>query len=142
MPEEILYAFTSGAVTDVTGGRRNLAIVGKWTSEFYFPSGIVFFRTRDGLYRSYVRALWKFARMVPAPGFEMVSKSVLANLRAVDSIDLGNQRIKTLSYAVEESEFSWPLELVVVRRDYLKRIRSCFAMPPRVRTGPSSTGQR
>jgi hypothetical protein len=54
----------------------------------------------------------------------------------VDSISLGRHRIKTLSYAVEESEISWPIEFVVVGRDHLKRIRSRFVMPLRPRSDP------
>jgi hypothetical protein len=60
----------------------------------------------------------------------------VANLREVDAIALGAQRIKTLAYAVEESELSWQFDLVVVGRDYLQQIRRRFGMPSRPRANP------
>lgn len=138
-PEEILYAFTAGAVRIDAAGRRVLAVVAKWVAKLCFPSGIVFLRTRKGIYRTYVRTLREFKRNVAGRRFEPVSRSVVANLEAVRSVDLGRQRVKTLSYAVEESELSWALELVTVSRKYLPRIRECFAMPRRLSTSPSRT---
>ena len=134
-PEEILFAFTLGAVR-AAGGARHPAIVAKWTAKLPFPRATVFLRTRTGIYRSYLRTLREFKSKVPAARFDVVSQSVVANLREVDSISLGRHRIKTLAYAVEESELSWPVELVVVGRDRLKRIRSRFGMPPRPRANP------
>jgi len=130
-PEEILYAFTAGAVAVSAEGRRRPAIMAKWTPKLCFPSGTVFLRTRTGIYRSYLRTLQEFKRKVSARWFRSVSRSVVANLGAVSSINLGRQPIKTLSYAVDESELSWAVEFVTVSREYLREIREFFVMPTR-----------
>jgi hypothetical protein len=130
-PEEILYAFTSGAVEVAAEGRRRLAIMAKWTTKLCFPSGTVFLRTRTGVYRSYLRTLRDFKRNVSARRFGSVSQSVVANLGAVSSINLAGQPIKTLSYAVDDSELSWVVEFVTVSREYLREIRERFVMPTR-----------
>jgi hypothetical protein len=138
-PEEILYAFTAGAVVVAAAGNRVLAIMAKWVAKLCFPSGTVFLRTRRGIYRSYVRTLREFKSKVPGRRFESVSRSVVANLEAVSSVNLGRQRIKTLSYAVEENELSWAVEFVTVSRENLPRIREHFAMPKRLPPTPSQT---
>jgi hypothetical protein len=130
-PEEILYAFTAGAVAVAAVDRKKLAIMAKWTTKLCFPSGAVFLRTRTGIYRSYLRTLEEFKRTVSARRFRSVSRSVVANLGAVSSINLGGQPIKTLSYAVDGSEFSWMVEFVTVSRKYLREIREFFVMPKR-----------
>lgn len=135
-PEDILFAFTQGAVRAPSEGRRNRAIVAGWTTKLSFPPATVFLRTRSGIYRSYLRTLREFKSKVPAARFDVVSQSVIANLRNVDFISLGRQRAKELSYSVEESEIAWPIEIVVVGRDHVKRIRSRFAMPARPRSDP------
>ncbi len=135
-PEDILFAFTQGAVRAPSEGGRNQAILAKWTAKHSFSPATVFLRTRSGIYRSYLRTLQEFKSKVPAAQFGVVSQSVIANLRNVDFISLGRQRVRTLSYAVEESEFSWPFDFVVVGRDHLKRIRARFGMPARPRANP------
>jgi hypothetical protein len=134
--EEILYAFTAGAVEVAAGGRRRLAIIAKWTAKLCFPSGTVFFRTRTGIYRSYLRTLQEFKRNVSARRFRSVSRSVVANLGAVSSINLGRQPIKTLSYAFDGNELSWTVEFVTVSREYLREIREFFGMPTRFSAHP------
>ena len=129
--EEILYAFTAGAVGVASGGQRKLVIMAKWTTKRRFPAGAVFLRTRGGIYRSYVRTLKGFKDLVSARAFESVNRSVVANRGAVSSISLGAEPIKTLSYAVDETEFSWPVELVTVSRDYVPETRVFFHMPKR-----------
>lgn len=133
IPEEILYAFTPGAVRDASCGPRNSAIVAKWTTKLRIPSGVVSLRTRQGLYRGYAPSLSKFEQMVQKPDFERVSQSVVANLRATDSAQLGSERPKTLSYAVDAGEIAWPYEMVVVSREYLKKIRVLFGVPTPLR---------
>ena len=134
-PEEVLFAFTQGAVR-TAGGQRSPAILARWAPKLSFPPATVFLRTRRGVYRSYLRTLREFKSKLPAAHWDVVSQSVVANLREVDSIGLGRQRIKTLAYAVEESELSWEFDFVVVGRDHLKRIRSRYGMPPRPRANP------
>jgi len=135
-PEEILFAFTRGAVR-AAGGHRNLAILAKWTPKLSFPPATVFLRTRRGLYRSHLRTLREFKSKMPAAHWGVVSQSVVANLREVDSIGLGpQQRAKTLAYAVEESELSWQFDFVVVGRGYVQQIRWRFGMPSRPRASP------
>jgi hypothetical protein len=134
-PEEVLFAFTQGAVR-AAGGQRNPAIMAGWAPKLSFAPATVFLRTRRGLYRSHVRTLREFKSKMPAAQFDVVSQSVVANLREVDAIALGAQRIKTLAYAVEESELSWQFDLVVVGRDYLQQIRRRFGMPSRPRANP------
>ena len=128
-PGEVLYAFTAGAVVVAADGRRRQAIMAKWTKKLCFSSGIVFLRTRTGIYRSYLRTLREFKGKVAGRRFDSVSRSVIANLGEVSSINLVGQRIKTLSYDVEESELSWTVEFVSVSREHLQRIRDRFAMP-------------
>jgi hypothetical protein len=142
-PEEILYAFTAGAVAGAAAEKRVLAIVAKWVAKFRFPQGVVFLRTRKGIYRSYLRTLREFKKNVPGRRFEPLSRSVVANLEEASSVNLGRQRIKTLSYAVDESDLSWALEFVTVSREYLPRIRECFAMPKRLppHTRPDPAGR-
>jgi hypothetical protein len=132
-PEEILYAFTQGAVRRAGNDRRHPGILAAWTTKFAFPEGAVFLRTRSGIYRSYLRTLHEFKEKVPTARFDMVSQSVVANLCAVHSISLGRESTKTLSYLVDEIEISWPVELVLVGRDFVKRIRLRFGIPPRFR---------
>jgi hypothetical protein len=128
-PDEILYAFTAGAVEVAAEGRRRQAIMAKWTKKLRFSPGTVFLRTRAGVYRSYLRTLREFKRKVSGRRFVSVSQSVVANLDAVNSVNLARERIKTLSYDVEESELSWAVEFVTVSREHLQRIRIRFAMP-------------
>ena len=134
--EDILFAFTSGAVGGPPGGRRHPAILAKWTPKFSFPQAVLFLRTRSGIYRSYLRTLEDFKRRVSVAQFDRVSQSVIANLTRVHSTDLTGQGTKTLTYAVEKSEIAWPFESVVIGRDYLNRIRWRFGIPPRPRSIP------
>ena len=128
-PDEILYAFTAGAVEVAAHGRRRPAILAKWTKKLRFSPGWVFLSTRRGVFRSYLRTLREFKRRVSGRRFVRVGQSVVANLGEVNSSNLARQRIKTLRYDVEESEFSWSWELVTVSREQLQRVRDHFAMP-------------
>jgi hypothetical protein len=137
-PEEILFAFTQGAVRAASVDGRRPAIVARWTPKLSFAPATVYLRTRAGIYRSYLRTLVEFKSRVSAARFDVVSQSVIANLSNVDAISLGRQRPRSISYDVEESELAWPLEIVIVGREFLKRIRSRFGIPTRPRSDPNS----
>jgi len=137
-PEDILFAFTQGAVRAASEGGRSPTIVARWTTKLSFAPATVYLRTRTGVYRSYLRTLVEFKSKVSAARFDVVSQSVIANLSNVNAISLGRQRPRSISYDVEESEFAWPLEIVFVGRDFLTRIRSRFGIPTRPRSDPPS----
>jgi hypothetical protein len=99
--------------------------VAKWASKLRFSPGVVYLRTRRGIYRSHVRTLREFRQMVSSD-FDVVGQSVVANLPEVAYVNLGRDKPRTLAYAVEESDPAWPLEIVVVKRSCLKRIRERF----------------
>jgi len=130
-PEDILFAFTQGAVRAPSEGRMSRAILAGWTKKLSFAPATVYLRTRSGIYRSYLRTLQEFKSKVPAALFDVVSKSVVANLPNVDLSSLGRQRTKELSYSVGESELAWPVETLVVGRAYVKWIRFRFGVPTR-----------
>ena len=136
-PEDILFAFTQGAVRAGSEGGRSPTIVARWTTKLTFAPATVYLRTRKSIYRSYLRTLVEFKSKVSAERFDVVSQSVIANLSNVDAIGLGRQRTRSISYDVEGSEFAWPLEIVIVGRDFLKRIRSRFGIPSRPRSDPN-----
>jgi hypothetical protein len=130
-PEDILFAFTRGAIPAPPGGRRKPVIWAPWTAEFSFAQATVYLRTRNGIYRSYVRTLEEFKRKVPGVQFRSVGQSVVANLKKLHTVGLLRQQPPTLTYSVGESELGYLLETVVVGRAYVAGIRSCFAMPAR-----------
>jgi hypothetical protein len=134
-PDEILFAFTRGAVAVGIGGPRKPAILAKWARGLppeRFPKEKVFVRTRSGVFRTYLRTLEEFKRVMSSDRFEPVSKSVIANLCEVQEVNLMHQRERTLSYGVEVSEISWHLESVVVGRTQLGPVRKRYGMPRRV----------
>jgi hypothetical protein len=137
-PDRILFAFTPGALKVAAEKGKKPSIVARWIDEPDFSTGTVFLRTRTRVYRSHLRTLREFRCMVNSAHFDRVSRSVVANLWEADSVSLGRQKHKMLSYDVEESEFSWPVEFVTVSRQYLRGIRRRFAMPPgqRARRSP------
>ncbi len=145
-PDRILFAFTPGALTVATDTEKGKKppIVARWINKPHSPTGTVLLRTRTRVYRSHVRTLREFRCMVNSARFDRVSRSVVANLWEADSVSLGRQKHKTLSYAVEESDFSWPVEFVSVSRQYLSRIRRRFAMPlgQRARRSPRPNAGR
>jgi hypothetical protein len=126
-PEKILFAFTAGAVNPGESRRKQPSIVAKWAAKLRFSSGVVYLRTSDGVYRSRVRTLKEFKQLV-SNDFDTVSHSVVANLWGVEDVSLGREKVKTLAYAVVESGLSWPMELIVVKRSFLKRIRERFGI--------------
>jgi len=123
----ILFAFTVGAVIPGASRRKQPAIVARWAAKLQFLPGVVYLRTFDGVYRSRVRTLREFKQLV-SKDFDAVSHGVVANLWEVDDVSLGREKVKTLAYAVAESELAWPMELIVVKRSFLKRIRGRFGI--------------
>jgi len=126
-PNAIQFAFTAGAVSPGASRPKQPSIVAKWAAKLQFLPGVVYLRTAEGVYRSRVRTLREFKQLV-SNDFDTVSHSVVANLWAVDDVSLGREKAKTLVYAVEESVLAWPMEFVVVKRSYLKRIRERFGI--------------
>jgi hypothetical protein len=121
-PDDILYAFTKGGVS---GGSP--LILAQWGREISFAKETVYVRTEDALYRVSHASLRAFKELLPET-FQQVSKSVVANLRRPQLLELHGSanRGHALTYTVALNDAYPGIERIRVGREFLSDVRARF----------------